>query len=81
MLLAVLAAVLLFRIAPGQGAWKQPAARPRLVIAGVAVALVLSAIILADLFGPMVSLTLLLCLMMLVLSALPYLALLSGKQP
>ena len=80
LLLAVLAAVLLFRLAPGQGVWTQPAARPRQKLAIVAALLVTSAVLLAVPFGVMVSATMLLCLLMLALCALPYLALLRGVQ-
>lgn len=80
MLLAVLAAVLLFRLAPGQGVWTQPAARPQRVLAAAVGSLTTSAVLLAAQFGVMVSATTLLCLLMLALCALPYLALLRGAQ-
>ena len=79
LLLALFAAALLFRLAPGQGAWSGPAARPRQTLVIVAVLLVISAVLFAFQYGVMVSAATLLCLLMLALCVLPYLALLRGK--
>lgn len=80
LLLVLLAAVLLFRLAPGQGVWSRPTRKPIRLLALAASLLVASMAMLSGPFGVMVSAALVLCALMLALCVLPYLGLLKGEQ-